>query len=97
MFRTPTGQTGKDAYVYELAAIANEKRELDKRFLRLLTIMKTELPESAEYDMSIATEEFPEAFLTADKDTIVRQLSMYEQADRFSIEWVQEMLATLRP
>lgn len=97
MFRTPTGQTGKDAYSYELAAIANTKRELDSRFVRLLTAMKEELPESAEYDQSIASERFPHAILTADKDTIVKQLSMFESVDTFSIGWVQEMLKTLRP
>lgn len=43
-FRTPTGQTGPDAYVFEAAQIANAQRELDERFQRLLGTVRTEAP-----------------------------------------------------
>lgn len=45
LFRTRTGQTGRDAYINEAAAIANAKRELDARFVALLTAMHDESPE----------------------------------------------------
>lgn len=44
-FRTPTGQTGKDAYSYEAAAIANEQRELNARFRRLVDAVREESPQ----------------------------------------------------
>jgi hypothetical protein len=40
--RTRTGQTGRDAYVYELTAIANEMRELNRRARLILTHMHDE-------------------------------------------------------
>jgi hypothetical protein len=43
-FRTSTGQTGLDAYVFEAAAIANSKRELDARFRRLRENVAEESP-----------------------------------------------------
>lgn len=45
MFRTPTGQTGRDAYIFEATAIANAQRELDARFRRLLEAAHSEHPE----------------------------------------------------
>jgi hypothetical protein len=44
-FRTPTGQTGPDAYQYEAAAIANAQRELDNRFHRLIDAVRSENPQ----------------------------------------------------
>lgn len=44
-FRTQTGQTGKDAYIFESAAIANAQRELDRRFRELREIVAEEQPE----------------------------------------------------
>lgn len=49
-FTTPTGQTGKDAYVYEAAQIANAQRELDARMKRLLVAAHTEHPELFHYE-----------------------------------------------
>lgn len=43
-FRTPTGQTGRDAYIYEATAIANAQRELNARFHRLIDTVRTERP-----------------------------------------------------
>lgn len=48
-FTTPTGQTGRDAYSYEAAAIANAQRELDARFRRLLEAAHREHPELFAY------------------------------------------------
>jgi hypothetical protein len=44
-FRTQTGQTGMDAYLFEAAAIANSQRDLDARFKRLLQVVHEEAPE----------------------------------------------------
>lgn len=48
-FRTPSGQTGHDAYTFESAAIANAQRELDERFMALLTAAHAEHPEMFEH------------------------------------------------
>lgn len=48
-FRTATGQTGKDAYVYTATAIANAQRELDREFTRLLEAAHAEHPELFEH------------------------------------------------
>lgn len=45
LFTTATGQTGRDAYVFEATAIANAKRELDARMRTLLEAMRAESPE----------------------------------------------------
>ena len=45
MFRSRTGQTGKDAYVYEAAAIANAIRDLDKKYKEILEAAHSEHPE----------------------------------------------------
>lgn len=42
MFRTQTGQTGMDAYIYEVTAIANAQRDLDKRFNDLVEVIREE-------------------------------------------------------
>jgi len=47
MFRTSTGQTGRDAYKYELAQIENSYRELNERMARLCAAMDEELPPTA--------------------------------------------------
>src|SRR4051794_27029894 len=45
-FTTPTGTTGRDAYIYEAAQIANAQRELDARMARLRTAIAREVPAS---------------------------------------------------
>lgn len=45
MFRTATGQTGRDAYVFEATAIANAQRELNLRFRKLRATVEEESPE----------------------------------------------------
>ena len=45
MFRTATGQTGKDAYINEATAIANAQRDLDDRLRRLCSAIHSEHPE----------------------------------------------------
>lgn len=44
-FRSATGQTGRDAYIYEAAQIENAQRALNERFARLLTAAHDEHPE----------------------------------------------------
>jgi hypothetical protein len=46
MFRTPSGQTGRDAYVFEAASIVNELRELKARWARLQETIETEQPDA---------------------------------------------------
>lgn len=90
-FRTPTGQTGRNAYVYELAAIQNERRDLDARMKRLTDAMAAELPESATY-----THKMNETYsVTADIDAIRAILPMAERANSFSFETVNMILSTL--
>jgi hypothetical protein len=44
VFRTATGQTGYDAYIFEATAIANEQRELRERLRTLLQAAHAEQP-----------------------------------------------------
>lgn len=46
MFRTPTGQTGQDAYIYEAAQIMNAQRDLNTRFHRLIETVRKEAPDT---------------------------------------------------
>jgi hypothetical protein len=43
-FRTATGQTGRDAYIFEASAIANSLRDLNECMARLSAAMLDELP-----------------------------------------------------
>jgi len=45
-FRTATGQTGRDAYIFEAQAIANAQRVLDQRFKALRETIAREAPET---------------------------------------------------
>src|SRR6185312_10171433 len=56
---TATGQTGVDAYTYELQQIVNAQRELQERAERLAEIIERE-DVDAEVFVSMATERFPE-------------------------------------
>ena len=75
-FRTPTGQTGTDAYVYEAAQIKNALRELNARAARLAAAMVDELPEGASCLVSIASENYPDATTTCDREGLTRVLPM---------------------
>lgn len=44
MFRTPSGQTGHDAYVYAAAQIANRQRALDRMLTELVETIASESP-----------------------------------------------------
>lgn len=48
-FRTRSGQTGTDAYIYEASQIANCQRELDERMRRLCEVIHEEAPETFKY------------------------------------------------
>jgi hypothetical protein len=80
MFRTATGQTSTDAYVYEAAQIANSLRELNRRAERLAAAIVDELPADASCNVSIASERFPDATTTADRDSLTRILPMLGNA-----------------
>jgi hypothetical protein len=79
-FRSPTGQIGPDAYRYEACQITNALRELDRRAMRLAAIMADELPADATARVSIASDRFPDATMTADRDSLVRMLPMLGSA-----------------
>lgn len=53
-FRTATGQTGRDAYVFTAAKIANAQRELDDEFKALVKVMQNEAPEVFEASTDFA-------------------------------------------
>lgn len=42
---TATGQTGRDAYLYEAQQVANAQRELDARMARLVNVIQEECAE----------------------------------------------------
>jgi hypothetical protein len=61
MFRTQTGQTGRSAYVNELAAIGNEFRALSERYAKLGQAIADEMPDTATGSMNIASRACPDA------------------------------------
>lgn len=89
MFRTSTGQTGTDAYIYEAAQIINARRELDARAARLANAMAEELASEAAVTISIRSNRFPNATMQADSRSIVRMLSLNGQA--VDAEYLYEM------
>ena len=97
IFRTATGQTGRDAYRYELAAIGNSYRELQARFAKLAQTIAAELPNDATGNQSIASDRFPDATMLCDAATYRRQLPMLETLDQFNLEGLRELLASLDP
>lgn len=92
---TETGQTGADAYAYEVAQIANARRELDARMANLVAVMTRELPETVVTRHSIATDRFPDAWIAGDRDSLVRQLEMNTLADPFCTDFVQDVAMAL--
>lgn len=60
-FRTQTGQTGMDAYIFEASVIMNSQRELDARFKRLLEVVHEEAPEV----FACSTDYHPELYARA--------------------------------
>lgn len=92
MFRTPSGQTGKTAYTYELAQIMNIHRDLSARMKRLTDAMAEELPEDATYEMNLGTS----GKVTVHRDAIREQLFMCGLANTHSYERVTDILRTLK-
>lgn len=70
-FRTISGQTGKDAYTFELAQIRNEYRDLKARLARLTETIVEELPEGATSTFSEDVE------IPFDREGLVRVLPMF--------------------
>lgn len=95
MFTTPSGQTGRDAYRFELAAIDNERRALDLRMSLLMDVIAVELPSTAHYDMPIPSSRFPDAVVTADVTTIRKQVHLARECNAANCEWVSDMLTRL--
>jgi hypothetical protein len=91
-FRTATGQTGRDAYRYELAQIANAKRELDRRIDALAETIARELPEDA-----TTTRQIGRRAATIDRDGMRRMLGMATGADRFTLDLMTELIVNLKP
>lgn len=92
VFRTATGQTGRDAYIYELAAIRNAARELNARASRLYATMRRELPAEASSQHSLGDYTTP-----IDRETIGSMLEFCEQLgnDPVAFETVEEILEHL--
>jgi hypothetical protein len=91
MFSTPSGQTGVTAYAFELAQIANLRRELDARMSRLVDNMTVELTPhaTAQHVMS------EKLTITMQKDTIVSIIDMARHADGFGFETLSGIVDTL--
>lgn len=79
-YRTATGQTGTDAYIYESVQISNALRELNERAARLAAIMVDEMPDDVEVKWSMASEAYPDATRPADRDSLARMLPMMGSA-----------------
>lgn len=73
-FRTPTGQTGPDAYLYEAAQIINTLRDLDERTRRLAAAMAAELPADLELRWPIPSAQYPDATTPVDRAGMARVL-----------------------
>ena len=96
MFRTQTGQTGKDAYSYTMQALLNEQRELNLRFVKLMDTISEELPEDASYDMPIPSDKFPDATLPCDREGMVKQLAMCSSPNNLvDIEFAWQIIRSL--
>jgi hypothetical protein len=91
MFRTASGQTGTDAYAFELAQIINQRHELDARMSRLVDNMTAELTPhaTAQHVMS------EKLTITMQKDTIISIIDMARQADGFGFETLRDVIDTL--
>jgi len=92
MFRTQTGQTGRDAYIYELAAIRNARRALDRQMLHLIEVMTAELPRDAKSSWEMTAGYRVET----DRDTILRMIELSTLADDVSMDTVAEILENLQ-
>ena len=76
-FRTPTGQTGPDAYMYEAAQISNHLRALNARAARLAAMMAAEMPEDVSHvRWSISSPKYPDATSAMSRDALIRVLDI---------------------
>lgn len=89
-FRTPTGQTGKDAYVYELSAIRNSLRDLERRFAALGETIARETPDGATAEHEIGGRAFP-----IDAETI-RTLARFDAQDLALLNDLTALVNTLK-
>lgn len=88
-YRTVSGQTGRSAYVYELAAIANARRALDQEMSKLIDIITAELPEDFTTNPPLGDTGFcPEV----PRENAVSMLNMCRLADEFSTDSAMELI-----
>src|SRR6184192_1914070 len=91
-FRTQTGQTGRNAYLYELTHIDSARRRLDRRFNELRAAIVLELPADAMSSFPIPSEAYPDARLDIDREGIARRLAPLVSADRRSVEQTRDLV-----
>lgn len=94
MFRTQTGQTGKEAYQYELAALRNSKRALERQMTHLIEVIKSELSLDA-----TSTHQLGESgpHVPIEYDTIIRMLDFnLDSVDSVSLDLMQELIDNLQ-
>jgi hypothetical protein len=89
MFRTQTGQTGRDAYTYELTAIGNEFRELTARLAKLGQTIADEMPDDATGSRAMGS-----GRKDLDAHSLRRMIEFASRGcDRSSIERMEDLLA----
>ena len=77
--RTPTGQTGRDAYIYELAGMANKLHALKREWHALCEAIAADIPQDATSVIPIPSDVFPDATLPIDAGQIQAQISFSGQ------------------
>lgn len=93
MLRTITGQTGKDAYKYELQGLANAKRSLERKMTQLIDAICDELPADAKSSWRMTSDHSVEV----DKANIIRMLEMWrDSVDPVAFETVKEIIDNLQ-
>lgn len=93
MLRTHTGQTGRDAYQYELAALVNAKRDLENRMSQLIDTICEELPADATSHWEMAAGHN----VQLKKEDIVKMLTMWKDSiDPVCLETAQTIIANLQ-
>jgi hypothetical protein len=79
-YRTISGQTGRDAYVFELAQMSNKLRELKTQWQQLCETIADDLPEGTTGKLPIPSDKFPDATLPLDRDALISQISFAGQS-----------------
>jgi len=99
-FTTPSGQTGRDAYVHELAQIENQLAAVRRRAELLAQVIRGEVPADALAPMPIPSEQFPDATVDAPVASHAAALidaCLYEDAAAFLVGWKPTERYTIEP